>query len=488
MKLFVKNIMILMTICTGSLMAADSFKVKITGHGQVKVKPDAIGTSFQALTSCAKTKKASEKASEAQLKKIKDVIRAKISDFDIEVHANTSESARIQRTAVKGTTTFPAKYYFSDTCAKEGEDKVELSELVDSQGNIAKKKLGTKWATRTQISVTTSSKNTRALQDALQEMVSISFDSVIPAGTSFQLSLPRRAGAMTRPVVSKELREKNKVKAQKKSDENAMKLLEVFKGLGFDQVPGSKMSLSRDTQVVSAQHIRNDQGEITAQTVGLDLTVVTEAMKDSGIETEVNVVVNAEKTFSADYYESRYAVSGNCFETKAEAVAARKEFVKQMDANVMVKYQGKTPVKGVDRQDPRDVRVRNVKDNLITVSGRQFTSEQCVLVKGASLADWTGKDNKEFWSFTEVYVARNQTETELTKNALAGVKSSVKAVAGLELNSPKIFKKYLSSKEKGKNRTEILSKLSEKEINDQVCDSLGKDEFSGTSGTIVVVV
>ena len=478
-SILMKNV-VLAAVLAGNVVAADSFKVKVTGHGQVKVKPDAIASDFTAISDCADSMKASQAAWAAQYKVMKDALEAKVSDLEIRVTQNTSKSDRIQRVRVKNSP-YPYQHTYKDTCAAAGKDAVALADLVDGSGNIVQEKLGEKYSTSVSISVSTVSANTRALQDALQDMPNISFASVTPVGTSFKLNLPRNYSTITRPVVSEELRKKNKVVAQRKADRNAKKLLKVFKKLGFDQVPGSKVTLSRDTQTVAVQHKTNKKGEITAQQMGLDFTVVTEAME--GVDTEVNVVVNATKAFAPDYFEATYSVTGDCYATKDAAVAARKAFVQAMDQNVMVAYQSKTPVRGVDRQDPRDAASRKVSDRLTNIEGRAFTSDSCVLEDGAVLTEWTGKKDQVFWSFSERYTAKD-TRAALNSKVAKSVQASADAV-GAKVEASKVAKRWLDTKEKGQNRIALLKTLNEKTVNNEVCDALENDEFSGKTGTIV---
>ena len=469
-------------LVAGQALAGNTFKVQITGHGQVKVKPDAVASDFSANNDCSATKEEAEKAWNTQRKTIEDSLKAKVPGLKIKVQANSYKSDRIVRRRVDGSN-WPYNHYFVDTCAPKGEKSVALKDLTDETGSIVKEKLGVKWSTNGSFSVTTSSDNTRALQDALQALSEVEFGTVTPEGTSFKLSLPG-SRAMTRAVVSEKKKEKNRARAQAKADKNAMKLLEVFKGLGFDQVPGSKIKMTRDLQTVMPQHIRNEKGEITAQTIGLNLTVATQAVAGSDVETEVNVQVNAKKTFKADYFEATYSFVGNCFESKEAAVKARKAFIEAMDQNVMAFYQDKTPVKGVDRQDPADVRSRKVKDSLTTIEGRTFTTDTCLVAEGALMSAFDAKDERVFWSFRETYTARDQ-KGALASKALAGAKKSAAAVEGVTLNALKATKRWLDTKEKGHYRTAVLRSLKEKEINNAVCDSLESDDFAGKTGTIV---
>lgn len=466
----------------GTVSAGNTFKIKVTGHGQVNPKPDAVQSRITAEGECAPSKAAAQTAWQDQLAEIKKAINSELADVEFKVDVNYYVGARYQTFYIRPNY---RDFFYYDSCRRDGKKvKVSLDVLSDAEGNIVEEKLGKVWKTNASISLTTTTNNTRLLQTALQKLPSVNFESVTPAGTLFRVGLSRGRGTLTTPTLSKELRELSTKEATLLADKSAASLVKTLGKLGFEKVPGSRPTLKREVQAINPGRVLDKNGNTVAQKVGLNFTVLTEASE--GVDAVTEVLVEGKKKFTPDFYELNVNLVGNCFTSQKAAQDARDALVAQIDAQVMADYQEKTIIKGADRRDPYAVpkEGRKVSQSLEEIGGKTFTTERCVLPKGVTKALWEGKEDKEFWSFNEYYRVRD-TKERLADTVAARFTEAAGGIDKVEANYSEPSPRFLEQKEKGANRVAILETLGAEAINNAVCEALKNDEFAGTTGVII---
>ena len=228
----------------GTGNAQDSFEVRLTGHGQVNVKPDLIGSRFYAKVTCVPTEAKANEVINDLAKSIKSEL-TESGDFDVETTIGrlySSNRIQARRTETRQTGDFE----LVDVCAGDSDKVVDPDTIVGSDGQITKDQLGQVWTAKVDFEVKAPSAEVRALQEALKEIEEVEFASDLPRPLAFELSVGRSRTPLTFPALSEDLRETQQNLAQDKADQQAKNLYDAFLALGFTKTPDSILVAQRE--------------------------------------------------------------------------------------------------------------------------------------------------------------------------------------------------------------------------------------------------